>query len=171
MPSQPQPQPPRLELQIACASGGEIPGRDQVESWAAAALNKIRRRGGEVTVRVVDRPEMTDLNRRYRGKTGPTNVLSFPFEAAAAGLPPLDILGDVVICAPVVAAQAARQRKPPMEHWALLVIHGILHLCGFDHQRDAEAARMEALERAILADFGIAHPRFHPQPHSHGAAQ
>ena len=84
-----------------------------------------------------------------------TNVLSFSFEAG--GLP-LDILGDVVICAPLVAAQAASEGKPLMDHLALMVIHGTLHLCGFYHQHAAEAERMESLERDILAGFGIAHP-------------
>ncbi len=109
---------------------------------------------GEITIRVVDRTEMAALNHRYRGKIGPTNVLSFPFEAPP-GLP-LDILGDVVICAPLVLAQAASQGKPPMAHWAHLVIHGTLHLCGYDHQQPQEAEQMESLEQNILTELGIA---------------
>ena len=164
----------RLQLQVACAAGDETPDAGQVESWAAAALKKIGRDGGELTVRVVGITEMADLNHRYRQKPGPTNpdsdqsrpdnpdpnpvptnVLSFPFNAD--GLP-LDILGDVVVCAPLVASEAASRGQPLMEHWAHLVIHGTLHLCGFDHQQDDEAERMESLERDILAELGIAYP-------------
>ena len=147
---------PQLQLQVAGDGGFEVPTLDQVRPWVAAALQKIRHPGGELTIRVVDRPEMAGLSARYRGKRGATNVLSFPFEAVA-GLP-LDILGDVVICAPVVAAEAASQGKPLMNHWAHLVIHGTLHLCGFDHQQPAEAEQMESLEQGIMADLGIPHP-------------
>ena len=147
---------PQLQLQIACDRGVDVPTLNQVRPWVAAALQKIRHHGGELTIRVVDRPEMADLSARYRGKRGPTNVLSFPFDAVA-GLS-LDILGDVVICAPVVAAEAASQGKPPMNHWAHMVIHGTLHLCGFDHQQPAEAERMEALEQDIMVDLGIPYP-------------
>lgn len=146
----------QLQLQVARAVRGEIPDFRQVQSWAAAALQKIEHRGGELTVRVVDQSEMSDLNARYRGKRGPTNVLSFPVDAD--GLPPDmpgDMLGDVVICASVVAVEAASREMPLMNHWAHMVIHGVLHLCGFDHQRRAEAERMESLERGILADLGI----------------
>ncbi len=136
-----------LALQNQLANHHDAPCLAQVRAWAAAAVD-AGGRGGELTVRMVDNAEMAALNARYRGKTGATNVLSFPFDA-----PPgvaVDILGDVVICAPVVAAQAAALGKPPMAHWAHMVIHGILHLCGFDHQRRAQAMRMEALERALL---------------------
>ena len=148
----------QLQLQVACATGTglEIPGLEQVRAWAAAALQKIEHPGGELTVRVVDRHEMAGLNARYRGKRGPTNVLSFPCEGLE-GLP-LAVLGDLVICAPVVAAEAASARTPLMDHWAQMVIHGVLHLCGFDHQRRAEAEQMESLERGILADLGISSP-------------
>ncbi|MDD9858371.1 MAG: rRNA maturation RNase YbeY [Gammaproteobacteria bacterium] len=148
-----------LQLQIACAPDIDTPTPGQFESWAAAALAKAalhngQRAGGELTIRVVDRPEMADLNRRYRRRAGPTNVLAFPFEGAEEV--PVDILGDVVICAPLVVAQAARGRIPAMHHWAHLVVHGVLHLCGFDHQREPAARRMEAMERDILAEFHIA---------------
>ena len=148
----------RLQLQFACDDGRALPSRAQFEAWAAAALGAAATttataRGGEVTVRVVERAEMRALNHRYRGHNRPTNVLSFPFQPVAGV--PLDILGDIVICAPLVAAEAAAQHKPPMEHWALLLIHGILHLCGYDHQQDEDAARMEAAERRVLAELGM----------------
>ena len=107
-------------------------------------------------MRVVDEVEMTALNRRYRGKDAPTNVLSFPF----GGLPGVEtpLLGDVVICAPVVAAEAVVQGKPLPAHWAHLVIHGVLHLQGYDHHAQAGAQRMEALESRLLAGLGYPDP-------------
>jgi len=149
----------RLQVQIACAEA-EVPSRDQFESWAAAALATSAARGGkttagEVTIRVVGRAEMTDLNRRYRGRDGATDVLAFAFDGEGAAAP-LDILGDVVICAPVLAAEAARRGIPRLHHWAHLTAHGMLHLCGFDHGEAAAAQEMGALEREILAEFGIA---------------
>ncbi|MDD9823235.1 MAG: rRNA maturation RNase YbeY [Gammaproteobacteria bacterium] len=149
----------RLQVQIACAEA-EVPSRDQFESWAAAALATSAARGGkttagEVTIRVVGRAEMSDLNRRYRGRDGATDVLAFAFDGEGAAAP-LDILGDVVICAPVLAAEAARREIPELNHWAHLTAHGVLHLCGFDHGADADAREMGALEREILAEFGIA---------------
>ncbi|MDD9811105.1 MAG: rRNA maturation RNase YbeY [Gammaproteobacteria bacterium] len=149
----------RLQVQIACAEA-DVPSRDQFESWAAAALATSAARGGkttagEVTIRVVGRAEMSDLNRRYRGRDGATDVLAFAFDGEGAAVP-LDILGDVVICAPVLAAEAARRGIPPLHHWAHLTAHGMLHLCGFDHNEAAAAQEMGALEREILAEFGIA---------------
>lgn len=146
----------KLQLQIACAASEQIPDCHQVESWAIAALRKIERSDAELTIRVVDQTEMAELNHRYRGKLEPTNVLSFSFEAAPEL--PIDILGDVVLCAPVVATQAAAYGKPLFAHWAHLVVHGTLHLCGFDHQQPAEAKRMEILEVDIMNRLGIAHP-------------
>ena len=146
----------QLQLQVARGVNGEIPTRAQVESWVTATLKKIDHAGGEVTVRVVGKSEMTELNERYRGKCGATNVLSFSF--AADELPhavTADILGDVVICAPVVADEAASQGKPAMQHWAHMVIHGVLHLCGFDHQHQDEAEHMEWLEQGVMKNLGI----------------
>ncbi len=143
-----------MQLQVARGVAGEIPTRAQVESWVAATLQKIDHAGGELTVRVVGESEMTELNERYRGKCGATNVLSFSF--AADELPhamATDILGDVVICAPVVTDEAASQGKPVMNHWAHMVIHGVLHLCGFDHQHQVEAERMELLEQDIMLNL------------------
>ena len=148
---------PQLQLQIACADHRVVPNLGRIERWIGAALAQAGRRG-ELTVRVVDQSEMADLNHRYRGKSGATDVLSFPFEAEAAADLPLEILGDVVICAPLVAAQAESLGVPLMDHWAHIVIHGVLHLCGWDHQLVAQAERMESLERDILATLGIPRP-------------
>lgn len=144
-----------VELQIACAAESELPKHRDINFWVSTALQKIQR-NGEMTVRIVDQPEMAELNQRYRGKTGPTNVLSFPFEASEVpSEAPLSILGDVVVCAPVVVAQAADYGTPLMAHWAHMVIHGTLHLCGFDHQEAAEAEQMESLEQCIMEKLGM----------------
>jgi probable rRNA maturation factor len=132
-----------------------VPAPASLRRWAHAALAG-RRRAAEVTLRVVGRAEGSELNQRYRGRPGPTNVLSFPFEA-----PPgvrSACLGDIVLCAPVVAEEAADQGKPPAAHWAHLVVHGILHLLGHDHQNEVEAARMEALEVRALRRLGVGDP-------------
>ena len=109
-----------------------------------------------VSVRIVDAEEGRALNQRWRERDRPTNVLSFP-----ADLPPeleLPLLGDLVLCAPVVLREAAEQGKRAEDHWAHLVIHGVLHLLGMDHQDDAEAEEMEQREREILATLGIGDP-------------
>lgn len=145
----------RLALQVACADAA-APAHAQFESWAKAAVAAAGRHGktvtGEVTVRVVGRDEMTELNRRYRGKNAATDVLAFAFDGDA----PVAILGDVVICAPVMLAEAARRGIAPANHWAHLTVHGVLHLCGFDHAEAFDAREMESLERKILAEFDIA---------------
>lgn len=110
----------------------------------------------EVTVRIVDEAESNELNLTYRGKDKPTNVLSFPFEAPP-GLE-LPLLGDLVICRQVVEHEAAEQGKPLMAHWAHMVVHGSLHLLGYDHIEDDEAEEMEALERDIMQELGFADP-------------
>jgi probable rRNA maturation factor len=112
--------------------------------------------GAELSVRIVDEPEMRELNARYRHKDYPTNVLSFP-----AGLPPgvdVPLLGDIVICAPLVTREAAEQHKAPRAHWAHLLVHGTLHLLGHDHERARDAEVMEALERRILAGLKFPDP-------------
>ena len=132
-----------------------VPGEEDLSRWAAAALAG-RRAETELAIRIVDEAEGAVLNATYRHKQGPTNVLSFPAELPAGV--PLPVLGDLVICAPVVAREAAEQGKPLEAHWAHLVVHGCLHLLGFDHVTDAQAAEMEALERNILADMGYPDP-------------
>lgn len=129
---------------------------------SAASLRRFARAGleglpGEITLRLVDALESRQLNHQYRGKDYATNVLSFAYDpelmAADGG-----VMGDLVICADVVAREAAEQGKPAVAHWAHLVVHGCLHLRGFDHENDADAARMEARETAILADLGFPTP-------------
>jgi len=136
-----------------------LPSRTQLAEWTAAALLS-RADPVELVIRIVDEGESQALNRDYRGKDRPTNVLSFPFEAPPE-LPPEvagELLGDLVICAPVVAREAQVQGKPLLAHWAHMVVHGLLHLQGYDHQNDAEAGEMEGLERRILATLGVADP-------------
>ncbi|RFA30264.1 rRNA maturation RNase YbeY [Alkalilimnicola ehrlichii] len=135
--------------------GDDVPTAEDVQRWSEAAL-KGRRDFAELTVRITGEEESRALNRDYRGKDKPTNVLSFPFEA-----PPgveLELLGDLVICAPVVAREAQEQGKPLMAHWAHMIVHGVLHLLGYDHQEDAEAEAMESLEVEILAGLGMPDP-------------
>lgn len=132
-----------------------IPAAASFRRWIAAALAWVERRGGG-TVRLVDESESAALNAAYRGKHGPTNVLSFAFEAPPGFTD--DYLGDLVICAPVVMREAQEQGKSPRAHFAHLVVHGILHLAGYDHLNDADAREMESREVAILAILGFQDP-------------
>jgi len=117
--------------------------------WVRAALAAT---SGSITIRLVDIGEGRSLNREYRGKDCATNVLSFAYT------PPPRLSGDLLLCVPVVLREAAAQGKPAESHFAHLVVHGMLHLQGHDHQTDAEAKLMEAREREILARLGIADP-------------
>ncbi|HSX61286.1 MAG TPA: rRNA maturation RNase YbeY [Tahibacter sp.] len=134
-----------------------IPRADSFRRWVEAGLRVARRRrAGELSIRLVDIGEGRDFNRDYRGRDYATNVLSFPVE-----LPPgvrMPLLGDLILCAPVIAREAEEQRKPLRDHYAHMTVHGVLHLLGYDHLFDAEAGRMEALERRALAALGIADP-------------
>jgi len=134
----------------------EVPRAALLRRWATAALDALGR-SGSLCVRVVDAPEMTDLNQRFRGREGTTNVLSFGSDICSPDGAEV-MLGDIVICAPVVVAEAASQHKQTLDHYAHLVVHGVLHLCGFDHETDAEACVMEAREVAILHTLGIDDP-------------
>jgi len=138
-----------------------IANTEQLSDWANLAYASIRDSENEVTIRLVEEDEITQLNRDYRGKDKPTNVLSFPFESDF-DLPDADIefnlLGDVIICHSVIAKEAHEQSKSVLDHYAHMVIHGVLHLCGYDHQDDASAEIMEALEVQILAKRNIANP-------------
>ena len=143
-----------IDVQLAVDVAG-IPEGEQLRSWAARALQE-QAEATELVIRIVDEAEITALNRTYRGKDGPTNVLSFPSE-----LPPevgSALLGDVVICAPVVARECVQQDKSPEAHWAHLVIHGVLHLLGYDHHTQEAATRMEAIEVRLLGELGFADP-------------
>jgi probable rRNA maturation factor len=127
------------------------PGPSKLRAWARLAAGD---RDADLGIRVVGSAESRALNERWRGKAGPTNVLSFP----AARVPGRSQLGDIVVCAPVVAREARAQGKPLAAHWAHMIIHGTLHLLGFDHLRAADAKRMEGRERALLARLGIEDP-------------
>lgn len=143
-----------LDLQIAYEAQ-DIPEASLFEQWATLPLPDSQQEA-ELTIRIVDRPESQVLNREYRGKDKPTNVLSFPAEIP--DFVELPLLGDLVICAPVVEQEACDQQKPREAHWAHMVIHGVLHLLGYDHIEQAEAEAMEALETDLLAQLGFASP-------------
>lgn len=146
----------RITLQDASASPN-VPGAGLLEQWLRAALGS--QRSGEITLRVVGEVESADLNWRYRGQAGPTNVLAFPADAMLpAAAQEHTPLGDLAVCAPLVEAEAAEQGKSLQAHWAHVVIHGALHLVGYDHESEADAAVMEARERVLLAEFGVADP-------------
>lgn len=150
-----------VDVQVACRSAG-IPSSSAAEAWVRRALSAsgtVLSGVHEVSVRVVDRDEMRALNRDYRQQDQVTNVLSFPAETVA-GLPgtATQVLGDIVVCAERVAEEAGRQGKALDDHWAHLLVHGTLHLLGYDHQADADAVEMEDLEARILAEYGVSDP-------------
>ncbi len=136
------------------------PRRADIASWASEALGR-RAANGELSVRLVGRPESRKLNAHYRGKDYATNVLSFPasaFAGASATSGTTQPLGDLVICPAVLRVEALEQRKTLRAHWAHLVVHGSLHLIGYDHERDADARRMERREIAVLRRLGFTNP-------------
>lgn len=144
-----------IDLQIACEEESGLPTAEQIEQWATAAVQP-QSDEVEMTVRIVDEAESHALNLNYRGKDRPTNVLSFPFECPDEVELPL--LGDLVICRQVVEREAQEQDKPVMAHWAHMVVHGSLHLLGYDHIEDDEAEEMESLETQIMTGLGFADP-------------
>ncbi len=150
----------RARLAVEVLRRGRGPSATDIGAWARAALG--RRAGGrELAVRIVGARESRRLNARYRGRDRPTNVLSFGVDQAAwpAGVPSVEPpLGDLVICSPVVRDEARKQRKSLRAHWAHLVVHGALHLAGYDHERPEEALRMERREIAVLRRLGFANP-------------
>ncbi|AKC78537.1 rRNA maturation RNase YbeY [Xanthomonas arboricola pv. juglandis] len=152
--------PVRLDVAVSYAlPRAGLPSAVSFRKWVAAAL-KGRIREADLAVRIVDEKEGCSLNHHYRGKDYATNVLSFPADLPE-GLPKgvkMPLLGDLVICAPVVAREAAEQGKSLAAHYAHLTVHGTLHLLGWDHEDDKEADAMEQLEREILADLGIDDP-------------
>ena len=145
-----------LALQVQRASESKkVPTKASLVRYAEAAIASGHS-GAGLVIRIVDEPESRALNRQFRGIDKPTNVLSFPFEA-----PPRvrsKHIGDLVVCAPVVEREAAEQGKPLEAHWAHMVVHGVLHLLGYDHQTDADAETMEGLEIAILGRLGFPNP-------------
>lgn len=150
-----------IDLQLACEHPS-LPSPEDFQRWVELTLSEhantdsLRIQDTELTIRVVDEQESQTLNHDYRGKDKPTNVLSFPFEA-----PPgieINLLGDLVICAQVVASEAKDQGKQEMHHWAHMTVHGCLHLLGYDHIEEQDAEVMEALEIKILAKLAIDDP-------------
>lgn len=150
-----------IELDLQIASDGQAPSLAQLQQWCALALRQ-RTADSELTIRLVDETEGRELNNTWRHKDYPTNVLSFPADVPE-GLLDIPLLGDLVICVPVVEREAAEQGKSLEAHWAHLVIHGCLHLLGYDHIDDAEAEEMEGLEQNLLAELG------HPDPYADDA--
>ncbi|MFZ7187501.1 rRNA maturation RNase YbeY [Avibacterium avium] len=144
-----------VDLQIAAENSENLPTEQQFQQWATAAV-QAENLQPEITIRVVDEAESQSLNATYRGKDYPTNVLSFPFECPEEV--ELSLLGDLVICRQVVEREAQEQGKPLMAHWAHMVVHGCLHLLGYDHIEDDEAEEMESLETEIMQDLGFADP-------------
>ena len=144
-----------IDLQMACEQETGLPTAEQIEQWATAAVQP-QSDEVEMTVRIVDEAESHALNLNYRGKDRPTNVLSFTFECPDEVELPL--LGDLGICRQVVEREAQEQDKPLMAHWAHMVVHGSLHLFGYDHIEDDEAEEMESLETQIMTGLGFADP-------------
>lgn len=158
----------RLQVAVQRRVKAWAPRTRDIAAWAGTAMGR-RAAGGELGIRVVGSAESRRLNARYRGKDKPTNVLSFPpapLPDRVAGAPAIRggpgrdsrPLGDLVICAQVVRSEAREQRKPLEAHWAHLVVHGALHLIGYDHEREEEAKRMERREIAVLRRLGFANP-------------
>ncbi|MEJ2620406.1 MAG: rRNA maturation RNase YbeY [Candidatus Thiodiazotropha sp.] len=144
-----------VEIQRIAEAQEGVPSDTLLTAWAEAALDNP---GDELemVIRIVDTPESQQLNRQYRGMDKPTNVLSFPFDAPQEV--PLPLLGDLVICAPVVSSEARQQNKTLAAHWAHMVVHGTLHLQGYDHQNDQQAQLMEDKERQILQALNFSDP-------------
>lgn len=144
-----------LDLQIA-SSASQLPSHADFLAWCSLALRQ-RTQPSELTIRLVDSDEGLELNSTWRGKDYATNVLSFPADIPD-GILDIPLLGDLVICVPVVEQEAVEQNKIRLAHWAHLVIHGCLHLLGYDHIEDTEAEEMESLERQLLAEIGYPDP-------------
>jgi probable rRNA maturation factor len=143
-----------LELQIATDTK-TLPHPSQFRAWVSAVLSK-EYETAELTIRIVDEPESRKLNKKYRQHDNPTNVLSFPFEKINSI--DLSLLGDIIICAPIVEQEILKTQKPFLAHWAHLVVHGTLHLIGYDHKNIKEATIMEKYEIKILQNLGFCSP-------------
>ena len=143
-----------LDIQSASTSE-DAPDEQSIKRWVGAVIDS-NQGDTELSVRIVDEPEGKLLNETYRGTSGATNVLSFPFENQTPE--PLPLIGDIVVCAPIVEREAQQQNKDLNAHWAHMIIHGVLHLLGYDHQNDCEAAVMEGLETEIMQKLGFPPP-------------
>lgn len=145
-----------LELDLQVAYEGSVPDLAHFIQWAQAALIERDQKLTELSIRIVEDKESQQLNHEYRGKDKPTNVLSFPFDNPP-GLD-LPLIGDLVICANVVKKEAEEQAKQEDAHWAHMVVHGCLHLLGYDHIDDDDAELMESMEKRILLQLGFDDP-------------
>lgn len=143
-----------IEIQTIFKSSGQ-PDREQIQQWVDAALDGFNQ-DTEIVVRIVDEQESAELNEQYRLKSGPTNILSFPVDVPEDI--ELDLLGDLVVCAPVLEKEAFEQSKALADHWAHIIVHGVLHLLGYDHIDDNEAELMESKEITILNKLNIKNP-------------
>jgi probable rRNA maturation factor len=133
-----------------------LPSDDNFQLWVDRALADYSQ-DAEVVIRIVDTEEMAELNSQYRSKQGPTNILSFPFELPD-GIEGIDLLGDLVVCSAVLEQEAKQQNKALSAHWAHIIIHGVLHLLGYDHLTDDEAIEMESKEVVLLQELHIDNP-------------
>ncbi len=146
----------QINIQLA-ADKTLIPKRSLLRKWASCALAR-KTAAAEITIRIVDGEEMRALNATYRQKNGLTNVLSFPFTVPEVVKLEIPILGDIVVCAEVVNREAHEQEKSSESHWAHMIIHGVFHLLGYDHETDKEAEIMEGLETEIMQRLGYNNP-------------
>jgi probable rRNA maturation factor len=145
----------RIDVEVN-SSSTQIPSIENIELWISTALQSDELNQAEVSVYIVDEAESQELNTQYRGKDKPTNVLSFPADIPdEVGVP---LLGDLVICAPVVEREAQEQGKTLAAHWAHMLVHGTLHLLGYDHIEDDEAEVMEALETRLITQLNFPAP-------------
>ena len=146
-----------LTTEIQCRSNSsQVPASEVMSRWADRAFDRVVKKDAEVTIRIVDEEEGAELNQRYRKRAGATNVLAFDY--AQDSFAQSDLLGDVIICAPIVVQEALSQSKSIDAHWAHMVVHGILHLCGYRHNEEKEASKMEQLETEILLELGFPPP-------------
>jgi probable rRNA maturation factor len=146
------------EVQNISSESG-VPESRLIEKWAATAYGKVAEEQAELTVRIVDEDDGRQFNEQYRKQETATNVLSFPFED-----PPnvrTNILGDIVACAPVISREAQEQGKTLHAHWAHLIVHGVLHLCGYHHEVNDDAQIMQRLETEIVEHLGFSNPHSH----------
>ncbi len=149
-----------VDLQVACPVDS-IPQETEVRAWLEEAYQAGKpdaRRQSDVSVRIVDEDESRTLNKQYRKQNKPTNVLAFPAELVGLPDDERDLLGDLVICGPLVEQEAQEQGKSAAGHWGHLLVHGMLHLLGYDHETTRQATEMEMMEKKILADRGIEDP-------------
>ncbi|KEY91726.1 putative rRNA maturation factor [Candidatus Photodesmus blepharus] len=147
----------KLNLQFSTKDKNNLPSKKNIHRWLTLSLMRFQKQA-EVTVRIVDKKESQQLNYKYRKKNKPTNVLSFPFISPVNMK--LNLLGDLIICRQIVEQEAIKQNKPLIEHWAHMIIHGSLHLLGYDHIEKNEADEMESLEIEIMQNMGYKDPYF-----------